>query len=131
MTNFFKDSLKVSPQILHKRAAGLVVFKFTADVKGVITKLVICYADDAILAEPIIAALRKSNRKWIIPDKEKFHDFIIPFSVSFNIPLTGNEGLKKAFYEYYTTRKPILTLNQVPLDAATLLPTVMVNYDVN
>jgi hypothetical protein len=128
MTQFFKDSLKVSPQINKNKAVGTVVFKFTADVKGSITKLVIYYADDAILAPPIIEALKKSNHKWIIPDHEKFHDFIIPFSISFSPPLTDGVAVQKAFYNFYTKRKPILTLNQMPLENVTLLPTVIVNY---
>ncbi|HTD99334.1 MAG TPA: hypothetical protein VK668_08595 [Mucilaginibacter sp.] len=129
MTQFFKDSLTVTPQIVHRRAAGTVVFKFTADIKGTITKLVIYYADDATLAEPIIAALKKSNHKWIIPDHEKFHDFILPFSITFNPPATGNESAQKAFYNFYLKRKPIHTVDQLPLDMATLLPTIVVNYD--
>jgi hypothetical protein len=128
MTQFFKDSLKVSPQINKSKAVGTVVFKFTADVKGAITKLVIYYADDAILAPPIIEALKKSNHKWIIPDHEKFHDFIIPFSISFSPPLTDGVAVQKTFYNFYTKRKPILTLNQMPLENVTLLPTVVVNY---
>lgn len=128
MTRFFKDSLTVSPQIIKRRAAGVVVFKFTADEKGAITKLVIYYADDTSLAEPIIAALKKSNHKWIIPDHEKFHDFIIPFSIGFTPPATGNEAAQKAFYNFYLKRKPIVTVDQVPLDMATLLPTIVVNY---
>ena len=128
MTQFFKDSLKVSPQINKSKAVGTVVFKFTADVKGAITKLVIYYADDAILAPPIIEALKKSNHKWIIPDHEKFHDFIIPFSISFSPPLKDGVAVQKAFYNFYTKRKPILTLNQMPLENVTLLPTVVVNY---
>jgi hypothetical protein len=131
MTQFFKDSLKVSPQINKNKAVGTVIFKFTADIKGTITKLVIYYADDAILAPPIIEALKKSNHKWIIPDHEKFHDFIIPFSISFNPPSTGVAAAQKAFYNFYTKRKPILTLNQVPLENVTLLPTVVVSYKID
>src|SRR5260370_32221406 len=73
MTQFFKDSITVSPEIIKSKANGTVIFKFTADEKGTIQKLVIYYADDAILAPPMIAALKKSNHKWIVPDKEKFH----------------------------------------------------------
>jgi hypothetical protein len=66
MTRFFKDSLVVSPDIIQQRATGVVVFKFTADYKGKITKIIIAYADDYILTPPLIEALRKSNHKWII-----------------------------------------------------------------
>src|ERR1700761_3029634 len=96
MTRFFKDSLNVSPEIVKARAAGMVVFKFTADDKGVIKNLVIYYADDAILVPPVIEALKRSSTKWIIPDKEKVHDFILPFSIRFNTPATITDFDEKA-----------------------------------
>lgn len=130
MTRFFRDSLTVSPDIIQKRAAGSVIFKFTADVQGRISKIIIYYADDAVLAAPVIDALKRSNHKWIIPDHEKFHDFIIPFSFSFNIPAAETPTLQARVYDYIRNRKPITTENQVPLDRATLLPTVMVKYDI-
>ena len=130
MTSFFKDSLAVSPDIIQKRATGVVIFKFTADEKGNITKLVVYYADDAILIPPVIDAIKKSNHKWVIPDHEKFHDFILQFVVSFNPPESPVKGLQKAVYDYNRHRKPMVTTNQVPLNEATLLPTVMVNYDI-
>jgi hypothetical protein len=130
MTRFFKDSLTVSPEIIQKKASGLVIFKFTADLQGRISKIIIYYADDAILAAPVIDALKRSNHKWIIPDHEKFHDFIIPFSFSFNTPATETRALQTAVYNYYRNRKPLVTNNQVPLDMATLLPTVTVKYDI-
>jgi hypothetical protein len=130
MSAFFRDSLTVSPEIELKKATGLVVFKFTADEMGRITKMVIYYADDAVLASPVIDALKKSNHKWIIPNHEKFHDFIIPFSFSFNPPALSIKGLQKAVYDYNTNRKPIFSTDQVPLDMATLLPTVMIKYDI-
>jgi hypothetical protein len=129
MTRFFKDSLVVSPDIIQQRATGVVVFKFTADYKGKITKIIIAYADDYILTPPLIEALRKSNHKWIIPDQEKLHDFIITFAVNYNAPATVTDSLQKQHYAYYQQRRPILSTNQVPLDDATLLPTVVVNYD--
>lgn len=130
MNAFFKDSLTVSPEIAKKKATGLVVFKFTADEKGHISKIVIYYADDVVLASPVINALKKSNFKWVIPDHEKFHDFIIPFAFNFNKPALSNKGLQKTVYDNYTNRKPIYSTDQVPLDMATLLPTVMINYDI-
>src|SRR6187402_777071 len=68
MTRFFKDSLTVSKDIIKKRATGTAIFKFTADDKGAISKIVIYYTDDLLLTQPIIEALKKSNHKWIIPD---------------------------------------------------------------
>ncbi|MCC8410705.1 hypothetical protein LJ707_17315 [Mucilaginibacter sp. UR6-1] len=128
MTKFFKDSLEVTPDLVKKKASGTAVFKFTADGDGNIKKIIVYYADDASLAQPIIAALRKSNKKWIIPDGEKMHDFILPFSISFLAPATAPDKIHKEFYDYYTNRKPIMSFDQVPLDMATLLPTVTINY---
>ncbi len=130
MTRFFKDSLKVSPEIISKKATGTATFKFTADENGAITKIVIYYADDLLLTPPIINALKKSNHKWIIPDHEKSHDFIIPFTINFDIPLTGNGAVQKAYYDFYLHHKPVLTVDQIPLNEATLLPTVVVTYTV-
>lgn len=128
MSKFFKDSLQVSPDIIKKKASGTAVFKFTADGEGNIKKIIVYYADDALLAEPIIEALRKSNKKWIIPDGEKMHDFILPFSISFLAPATATDKIQKDFYDYYVNRHPIVSFDQVPLDMATLLPTVSINY---
>ncbi|HAL81665.1 MAG TPA: hypothetical protein DCO83_05040 [Mucilaginibacter sp.] len=130
MTQFFKDSLIISPGIIQKKATGTAVFKFTANEKGAISKIIIYYADDALLAAPIIGALKKSNYKWIIPDHEKTHDFIIPFTISFNRPAIEDGKLRKTVYENYINRKPIISTDQVPLDEATLLPGVVVSYDI-
>lgn len=129
MNRFFKDSLVVSPEIIKKKASGTAVFKFTADEKGVIKKIIVYYADDAILVVPIIEALKKSNHKWIIPDHEKLHDFILPFSINFNAPANTSNATIKAAFDYYSKRKPIISYNQVPLETATLLPTVIVSYN--
>ncbi|MDN5286721.1 MAG: hypothetical protein JWR38_2995 [Mucilaginibacter sp.] len=131
MTRFFKDSLVVSPEIIKKKATGTAVFKFTADAKGTIKKIIVYYADDYVLTGPIIEALKKSNHKWVIPDHEKFHDFILPFSISFNPPAMASNATMKEAYKFYSQRKPIISYNQVPLEYATLLPTVMVSYDLN
>ena len=130
MDKFFKDSLTVSPEIIQKKAIGTAVFKFTADQKGAISKIIVYYADDAVLAPTIIDALKKSNHKWIIPDREKTHDFIITFAFGFNATAADNGDLQKTVYDNYRTRKPITSTNQVPLNEATLLPNVVVNYDV-
>ena len=129
MIRFFKDSLVVSPQLIQRKATGTAVFKFTADEKGIIKKVIIYYADDITLTQPIIEALKKSNRKWIIPDHEKVHDFIIPFTINFNPPSIPTAALQKAVYNFQSHRKPVLSFDQVPLDLATLLPTITVNYD--
>jgi hypothetical protein len=131
MTQFFKDSVSVSPEIIKSKANGTVVFKFTADQKGTIQKLVIYYADDAILAPPLIAALKKSDHKWVVPDNEKTHDFILSFAVSFNPPSEGKPSPQKGVYNFYLKKKPILSTNQVPLDNVTLLPAVLVKYSVD
>ncbi|MDB5156448.1 MAG: hypothetical protein JWR50_1155, partial [Mucilaginibacter sp.] len=110
-------------------ATGTAIFKFTADEKGSIKKIIIYYADDITITPPIIEALKKSDRKWIIPNHEKFHDFIIPFSIRFIPPATGSATLQKAVYNAYTRRKAVVSFDQVPLDMATLLPAVSISYD--
>jgi hypothetical protein len=131
MTQFFKDSIAVSPEIIKSKATGTVVFKFTADQKGTIQKLVIYYADDAILAPPLIQALKKSNHKWVVPDNEKSHDFILSFAVTFNPPAASTPSPQKGVYNFYLKRKPILSTNQIPLDNVTLLPAVLVKYSID
>jgi len=131
MTQFFKDSVTVSPEIIKAKATGTVVFKFTADQKGTIQKLVIYYADDAILAPPLIDVLKRSNHKWVVPDNEKTHDFVLSFSVGFTPPAAGTPSPQKAVYNFYLKHKPIISTNQVPLDNVTLLPTVLVNYKID
>jgi hypothetical protein len=130
MNSFFKDSLAVSPEIIQRKATGTVIFKFTADEKGKISKIVIYYADDAVLVPPIIEALKKSNHKWIIPDHEKFNDFILTFSYNFNPPALESKTVKNEVYKYNISHKPISSTDQIPLDQATLLPTVKLNYDI-
>jgi hypothetical protein len=128
MTRFFKDSLVVSPEIKQQNATGNVIVKFTADIKGTVTKIIIYYADDAVFVPAIADVLKKSNHKWIIPDKEKLHDFLISFNFNFK---GANTEIRKAYYDYYKNRKPIVANNQIPLDEATLLPPVIVNYGLN
>ncbi len=128
MNRFFKDNLTVSPDIINRRATGMVLFKFTADDKGKITKIIVYYADDAVLVPPVIAALKKSNHKWIIADGIAFTDFILPVSYSFYQPDTDTLAVKRAVYDFNQNHKPIFSTDQIPLDMATLLPTVMVNY---
>ncbi|GAA4101701.1 hypothetical protein [Mucilaginibacter panaciglaebae] len=131
MNRFFKDSVMVPQALVKSRAAGTVVFKFTADENGTIKKIIIYYADDISLTQPLIEALKRSNKKWVIPNHEKMHDFIIPFSINFTPPAVANAGFTKAAYSFYTHRKPVLSYDQIPLDMATLLPAVSINYDLN
>src|SRR4051812_36493149 len=130
MIRFFNDSLTVSPEIIQKKATGLVVFKFTSDDEGNLSRIVICYADDAVLVPPVIDVLKKSAHKWVLPDHETSNDFIITFSYGFNPPVSNTPGLQKAVYNYISHRKPILSTNQMLLDTALLLPTVLVKYDI-
>lgn len=131
MRQFFKDNIEVSKNIIDKKASGTVVFKFTADTTGSIKKIIIYYADDFALTEPLIAALKKSDRKWVIPFREKMHDFIIPFHISLTPPATANAALQKAVFDFQKNRQPILAEDQVPLDMATLLPAIIINYKLN
>src|SRR5476651_1533577 len=58
---FFKDSLQVSPELIKAKASGTAIFKFTADAKGNISKIVVYYADDYLIAQPAIEALKKTK----------------------------------------------------------------------
>jgi hypothetical protein len=129
MMQFFKDTLQVTPEIKQAKAAGLVIFKFSADDKGNIKNVVIYYADDPILAGPVVEALKKSDHKWIIPDNEKLHDFIFPVLIKLNATDDDNAEIRDALHHFYSKRKPILTKDQVPLNLTTLLPEVVVTYN--
>lgn len=129
MMQFFKDSLQVTPEIKQVKATGLVIFKFSADDKGNIKNLVIYYADDAILAGPVVEALRKSNHKWIIPDNEKLHDFLFPVLIKLNASDDDNAETQTALHHFYAKHKPILTKDQVPLNLTTLLPQIVITYN--
>jgi hypothetical protein len=130
MNNFFKANIDVSSDIVKRKASGTAVFKFTSDTTGAIKKIIIYYADDVSLITPIIDALKKSDGKWIIPFREKAHDFIIPFNINFKTPATASAALQKAVYDFHRTRRPVLSNDQVPLDVATLLPTVSIIYEI-
>lgn len=130
MTHFFRDSLVVSPVIIQRKTTGVVILKFTADGQGNIAKTIIYYADDAILVSPVIEAVKKSNHKWIIPSREKSHDFIISVNIRYNLPETDDAGMQKAAMDNYRNKRPISSNNQVPLDTATLLPAITINYDI-
>ena len=130
MTRFFKENLIVPKDAVKKRITGTAIFKFTADENGALSKIVIYYADDLALAPFIIEALKKSSSKWIIPNKEKFHDFILPFSIRHNTPVTGAAEVQKSHYDFYKNSKSFVSADQIPLNEASLLPAVIVNYDV-
>jgi len=130
MTRFFKDSLVISRDIIQKRAAGVVMFKFTVDETGTVKKTIVYYADDAILAVPVIEAIKKSNNKWVIPSHEKIHDYVIPFYIRYNLPETPDADLQNAAFNNYRNKRPILPNNQIPLDMTTLLPAITLSYDV-
>ena len=129
MMQFFKDSLKVSETIMRAKATGMVIFKFSADEKGNIKNLVIYYADDAILAPPAIEALKKSTKKWIIPDNEKLHDFILPFLIRFSSTDSANKDTQEQQLNFFAKRTPIPSHDQIPLNLTTLLPAIVVNYN--
>jgi hypothetical protein len=132
MMDYFKNHITVPAELTSKAAAGTVVFKFTADEQGAIKKIIVYYADDLRLTQPLIEAIKQSDHKWIIPDKEKLHDFIIPFNITYTAPAGGGSAkAKQAIYDYYAGRKPVLTYNQIPLDMVTLLPAITVNYDLS
>src|ERR1700761_6891758 len=129
MDRFFRDSTMFSSTVKTMKASGMAIFKFSADDKGVISKIVIYYVDDLVLTEPILNALKKSTKKWIIPNHEKIHDFILPFNVSFNIPTTGNSAVQADYYNFYLHKKAFTSPDQIPMDEATLLPPVFLKYD--
>lgn len=129
MDRFFRDSTLFTSTQKNVKASGMAIFKFSADDRGMVSKIVIYYADDLALTEPILNALRKSSKKWIIPNHEKIHDFILPFNVGFNIPTTGNAEVQSEHYNFYLHKKPFASPDQIPMDEATLLPPVFLKYD--
>ena len=130
MTRFFKDSLVVSQEIVNRQITGVVIFKFTADDKGDVSKTIVFYADDANLTIPVIAAIKKSSGNWTIPTGEKSHDFLLPVYIRYNLPENDDPSLQKSALSNYRNKRPIFTNNQVPLDMATLLPAVTISYNV-
>lgn len=126
MSDFFKNNITVNDQIRSHATTGVVVMKFTSDVQGSIIKMVVYYADDASLTIPVIAALKATNGKWIIPAKQKTYDFLIPFS--FNMSKSDLKS-SKAILQYLNHRTPIIAEDQIPLNTVSLLPTVKVVYD--
>ncbi len=130
MMNYFKGHITIPQELNKKAASGAVVFKFTADDKGAIKKVIVYYADDLTLVQPLIDAIKQSDRKWIIPDGEKLHDFLLPVTITYTAPADGSTAsAQKAAYNYAINRKPVISYDQVPLDMVTLLPAVVVSYE--
>ncbi|RKR80895.1 hypothetical protein BDD43_1032 [Mucilaginibacter gracilis] len=130
LLQFFKDNLVVSPQIIKAKASGTAIIKFTSEGKGFLTSIVIYYADDYMLTQPATDVLRRSNGKWIIPKEVQLYDFVIQFT--YNYKPTGGDikpAALKAILDYQQQHKPIISTNQVPLNYATMLPTIVVNYE--
>ncbi len=130
MMNFFKDSLIVSQSIVDRKAYGIVTFKFSVDRSGHVSKMVVFYADDPILIQPVIDAIKRSEKRWVIPGGELYNDYLITFSFSFNPPAAPSADLENAVYDYNINRRPITAANEALLDNGILLPTVVVNYDI-
>jgi hypothetical protein len=130
MMNFFKDSVIVSQDVIQRKATGAVMFKFTADALGRVSKIVLYYADDAVLAQPAADALKRSSGKWDIPVGVNNNDYLITFSFSFVPPAAAGVDLVNAVYDYTVNHKPITFSNQLLTDDAILLPTVLVSYDI-
>lgn len=130
MTQFLKDSFVASDDMRRQNASGVVILKFTADLKGNIKKIIVYYADDFSLAQPAADMLKKSDHKWIIPDSEKIRDFILTLNISYNQPANGQAEAQAKFAKFYSQRSPIVTNNQIPLDTVTLLPVMELKYDI-
>jgi len=129
MMDFFKKNVVIPEELQKRKATGTAVLKFSADEKGVIQKIVVYYADDYIVALPFIEALRKSSNKWVIPDGEKLHDFLI--SCTINLALPANQASpteQKQIYEAYKKRQPVWASNPIPLDMTSLLPAIITSY---
>jgi hypothetical protein len=130
MVNFFKDSLIVSQGIIDRKAYGIVVIKFSADPLGRVSKMVVYYADDPVLIQPAVDALKRSDKHWIIPTGASSTDYLVTFSYSFNPPAAPSADLQAAVYDYNINRKPITFNNESLVENGILLPTVVVNYDI-
>ncbi len=128
MMTFFKDNVVIPESLKKMKATGTAVLKFTADQKGTIKKIVVYYADDYTITVPFIDALKKSDRKWVIPDEEKVHDFVISFTVNLLPQSKVSTAVEKQVYDAYQKRRPIFATNEVPLDMATLLPAIITTY---
>lgn len=129
MMKFFKDTLVVSPDLVARKITGTVVLKFSADANGTISRIVVYYADDVSLAQPVIDALKKTNHQWNIPANNKLYDYLLSFTINYNMPDSSNADLKDQIYKALAQRKQITATNEVPLGPVTLLPNVVVTYE--
>jgi len=130
MMDFFKKNVTIPDELKKRKATGTAVLKFTADQKGAIQKVVVYYADDYIITIPFIEALKKSDHKWIIPDDEKLHDFLISFTVNLEMPAgKASAATQKQVFDSYRQRKPVWAVNPIPLDMTTLLPGIITTYN--
>ena len=127
MMAFFAENVVIPQSLKDKKVTGTAVLKFTADPKGAIQKIVVYYADDYSVAMPFIEALKKSDKKWIIFEGEKVHDFIISCTINL-APAKATAAVQKKVYDSYSQRKPIFASNPIPLDMATLLPAIITVY---
>ncbi len=125
MADYFHNNIAITNLIKQRAASGLVVMKFTSDDKGSIIKMVVYHADDVSLVEPIIKVLKSTDGKWIIPDKQKSYDFLIPFSISIDNP---GKAAGAAMLKFYNSRNPIIATDQIPLNLVSLLPAVQIKY---
>lgn len=128
MNDYFTNKINATPLMKQRASSGTVVMKFTSDDKGNISKIVAYYADDASLVEPVITALKGTNGKWIIPNKTKSYDFLIPFSITLDAPDSESSPQMLA---YYNSRQPIAATDMIPLDLVSLLPAVKIKYSYN
>jgi hypothetical protein len=63
-----------------------------------------------------------------MPSEVESYDFVIQFVFNYK-PAAGLKlAATKAVLDFYQHRKPIVTTDQVPLKFATLLPTIVVDY---
>jgi hypothetical protein len=130
MMNFFKDSVIVSQDIIQRKATGIVTFKFSADALGRVSKIVVYYADDIVLTQPAIDALKRSSGKWDIPIGVSSNDYLITFLFSFTPPAAASTDLVNAVYDYSINHRSITFSNQLLTDDCILLPIVTANYDI-
>jgi hypothetical protein len=130
MMSFFRDSVIVAQGVIDRKATGVVTCKFTADALGRVSKIVVYYAEDPILAQTAVDALKRSAGKWDIPIGQSGNDYLITFSFSFVPPAAAGVDLVNAVYDYTVNHKPIAAINQLLTDDCILLPTIMVTYDI-
>lgn len=128
MMTFFKNNVVIPDALKKQNATGTAILKFTADDKGAIQKVVVYYADDYSIALPFIDALKRSDRKWVIPDEVKTYDFVISFTLDRSAATVKASAAAKPTADANRVRRPIFASNPIPLDMATLLPAIITTY---